>query len=158
MLNSLCAYCYFLILRGKMGNSESGRLKVLSYNWMNECINYQLRWNPYKHYPYLPLGQVLLSQYYLYIEILTTDRFVENEWYCMWKRTMSYTHLYVHSLNKNLLSDSGMQIIVLCDWNILVNKVNLQSFVIIIVMMMMAINIINKANNLVMLYMYQEML
>ena len=50
-----------------------------------------------------------------------------------------------------------MQIIVLCIWNALVNKVSLQSFVLITAIMMMTIIDIEIANNFIMLYMFQVM-
>lgn len=41
---------------------------------------------------------------------------------------MLYIHSYIHSLNKKLFINYCMQIIVLCAWNILANKVSLQAF------------------------------
>lgn len=69
---------------------------------------------------------------------------------------MPNIHLYSHSY-KNLLSNYCMQIIVLCIWNALVNKVSLQSFVLITAIMMMTIIDIEIANNFIMLYMFQVM-
>lgn len=114
-----------------------------------------LRWKACKHYTYILTCEVFISQ--------SSPPHWDNinsqicgKWMTYMKKD-NVKHSLIWSLIRQEFTEYCMQIIVLCSWNALANKVNLQSFVMITATMVMTITDIEIANNFIMLYMCQIM-
>lgn len=137
-----------------MGNNGPERLKALNSNYMNGYMNSWMKIKFSQHYTYI------LVEFSL-IDFTVTSTL---GWYRpqgLWKLNdpiYKKEKCHSYSLNKNILSNNCLQVIFLCIWNILVNKVNLWSFVMMMTMMMMITVIIKIANNFIKLHVSNNVL